>query len=118
MEKDHPPQYLIALSPPLLLSNYNFQAMELRDRNNHTLDQIAPKETSVLHSVDCINAKPELLWCTYDPSIKNFLQLHTPGFDISKRLNSNIPELFLYANANRSLVCKQYLTLEAKKYLN
>jgi len=67
MERDQPPQYLIALSLPLLVSNYNFQAMELRDHNNNVLTQIGPKETSALHSIDCVNTKPELIWCAYEP---------------------------------------------------
>eukprot|EP00347_Sterkiella_histriomuscorum_P017164 403350423 len=87
--QNNPPQYLLSFNPPVMISNYNFQSLEIRDLSNNQNDVIAlmaPKESAYLNCIDGYHSRPHLQWI-YHEDLDSQISLITKDFNIPDRLN-------------------------------
>jgi hypothetical protein len=58
---DKPLQYVVSFDPPLMVTNYNFRPLEVRNATNKDLlTLMGPKETSIINDIDTIGSKPSI----------------------------------------------------------
>lgn len=85
-----------------MISNYNFQPLELRDMDNKIVyAKAAPKETALVTTVDFLNKKPDLSWLAYDYNLQGYMCLITQNFDLQRRLDAKpFAEQFNFVTKN------------------